>query len=430
MIDRNVQPDFVIPRHFEMQHPICFTLPNGVPMYQLHTPEAEVLRIDIVVPAGRWLQAQPLQALLTNRMLREGTRTYTEVQIAEALDYYGAWLELSCSAEWAFITMCTLHKYLPQTLDLLQSILMEPTFESHRVETIVQKNIQRFKINSRKVGVQSHWLLKSMLYGDRHPAGKLIDITHYQAINATLLKQFYQDYYHEKSASIYLSGNITSEVRERITRTLGVRHWGASAPSAHTMPAFDILPCPEKRMVRIMPDARQCSVRMGMLTIARNHPDYLKANVMLTLFGGYFGSRLMSNIREEKGYTYHISAGIMANPGHGMLMISAETTHNHVEPLIAEVYHEIDRIQTDLVKADELKRVQHYMLGEMCRNYESFLALNDAWIYIHSSRLPVTHFEDAFEAVRHITPDEIRDLAIRYLCKECLKEAIAGGKTS
>lgn len=119
---------------------------------------------------------------------------------------------------------------------------------------------------------------------------------------------------------------------------------------------------------------------MGMLSLDRNHPDYLKARVLVTLFGGYFGSRLMSNIREDKGYTYGISAAIMPYPGQGVLAVSAEAANEFVEPLIGEVYHEIDRLQNELASDGELSMVKNYMLGDMCRSYESAFSLADAWI--------------------------------------------------
>ena len=151
---------------------------------------------------------------------------------------------------------------------------------------------------------------------------------------------------------------------------------------------------------------------------------------MVTLFGGYFGSRLMSNIREEKGYTYGISAGTAPYPGQGILVINTETANEFVEPLVREVYHEIDRLQNDPVPEDELFMVKNYMLGEMCRSYESAFSLADAWMFVQVSGFGDTHFEDALNTIKNITPEEIRELAGRYLCKEKLKEVISGKKMS
>lgn len=134
---------------------------------------------------------------------------------------------------------------------------------------------------------------------------------------------------------------------------------------------FPYIAVPEKRIFTEREDAMQSAVKMGYTTITREHPDYLKLRVLMTVFGGYFGSRLMSNIREEKGYTYGISAGIMFYPDSGLLIVSTETDNEYVEPLIQEVYHEIDRLHQEVVPVEELSMVRNYMLGEMCRSYES-----------------------------------------------------------
>ncbi len=168
---------------------------------------------------------------------------------------------------------------------------------------------------------------------------------------------------------------------------------------------------------------------MGMLSLDRRHPDYLKVRVLVTLFGGYFGSRLMSNIREDKGYTYGISAGIMPYPDSGLLVVNAETANEFLEPLIKEVYHEIDRLQNDLVPAEELAMVKNYMLGDMCRSYDLLLTGGRLDLYSYF-RPPDSYVRDAVEAVKTITPVEIRELASRYLCKETLKEIVSGKKMS
>ena len=138
----------------------------------------------------------------------------------------------------------------------------------------------------------------------------------------------------------------------------------------------------------------------------------------------------MSNIREEKGYTYGISAGIMPYPDSGLFVINTEAANEFVEPIIKEVYLEIERLQNDLVPEKELAMVRNYMLGDMCRSYESAFSLADAWIFIHTSGLSDSYVKDAVEAVKTITPNEIRELASLHLCKETLKEVVSGKKMS
>ena len=220
---------------------------------------------------------------------------------------------------------------------------------------------------------------------------------------------------------------MTDEITHRIEAAFGTTHFGNHQQVA-VKKDFPFVSIPEKRLFIEREDAMQSAVKLGTTTIMRTHPDYLKLRVLITLFGGYFGSRLMSNIREEKGYTYGISAGIMFYPGSGLLGISTETANEYVESLIQEVYKEIDKLQNDKVTPEELAMVRNYMLGEMCRNYESPFSLADAWMFILTSGLDDDYFARSLQAVKEVTPEEIRELAGRYLCKESLKEVIAGKK--
>lgn len=429
MIDRNIQPATLEPEQLEVQQPVRSIMPNGVVLNVLDAGENEVTRIDLLVGGGRWHQVQPLQALFTNRMLREGTRRYTASEIAEKLDYYGAWLELSSASEYAFITLHSLNKYLPQTLDVLESIVKEPIFPEKELSVIVDNNIQQFLVNSSKVDFLAHRGLVNSLYGDRHPNGRLVQEEDYRRINPAVLREFYDRYYHSGNCTIYLSGKITDDCLRRIEALFGTEPFGKDFRKPE-LREYSPVSSPEKRIFIERPDALQSAVRMGMLSLERTHPDYLKARVLVTLFGGYFGSRLMSNIREEKGYTYGISAGILPYPGQGVLVINAETANEFVEPLIGEVYHEIDRLQNELVSAEELYTVKNYMLGDICRSYESAFSLADAWIFVDTSGLENTYFADTLNAVKTITSEEIRELAGRHLCKETLKEVVSGKKMS
>lgn len=429
MIDRSVQPAIQELVQFNILPPVRSVLPNGIPLTVINAGEQEVVRMDILFEGGRWQQSQKLQALFTNRMLREGSRKYTAPVIAEKLDYYGAWLELSSSADYSYITLYSLNKYIAETLDVLESIIKEPLFPEKELSTVLDINIQQYLVNLSKVDFLAHRALQKALYGEKHPCGLCVEEPDYRAITPAVLREFYKAHYHSGSCHIYLSGKVTDNIIRQVEACLGTEPFGQ--PSLGTAkPKFLIEPTMDKRVFIERDDAMQSAVKLGMGTITRHHPDYLKLRVLVTLFGGYFGSRLMSNIREDKGYTYGISAGLMSYPDSTLLVVSTETDNQYVEPLIAEVYNEIDKLQSTLVTPEELEMVRNYMLGEMCRNYESPFSLSDAWMFILTSGLDDTYYSRALQAVKEITPEDILDLAGRYLCKESLKEVITGKKMS
>lgn len=427
-MDRTIQPEIQPLKNFHIQTPVRTTLPNGIPLTVINAGEQEVVRMDVLFSGGRWQQSQKLQALFTNRMLREGTTKYTAATIAEKLDYYGSWLELSSSSEYAYITVYSLNKYLAKTLEVVESMIKEPLFPQKELQTILDTNIQQYLVNTSKVDFLAHRSLLKFLYGEQHPCGKIVMEEDYHTITPEVLREFYERYYHSGNCSIFLSGKVTDDIISRVTDIFGIPfgQYQLQMPKL----SFPFAAIPEKRIFTEREDAMQSAVKMGCTTITREHPDYPKLRVLMTLFGGYFGSRLMSNIREDKGYTYGISAGVVFYPDSGLLIVSTETDNEYVEPLIQEVYHEIDRLHQEPVSAEELRMVRNYMLGEMCRSYESPFSLSDAWIFIATSGLKDDYFARSLQAVNEITPAEIQDLAQRYLCKETLKEVIAGKKLS
>lgn len=427
-MDRTIQPEIQPLKNFHIQTPVRTTLPNGIPLTVINAGEQEVVRMDVLFAGGRWQQSQKLQALFTNRMLREGTTKYTAATIAEKLDYYGSWLELSSSSEYAYITVYSLNKYLAKTLEVVESMIKEPLFPQKELQTILDTNIQQYLVNTSKVDFLAHRSLLKSLYGEQHPCGKIVMEEDYHTITPEVLREFYERYYHSGNCSIFLSGKVTDDIISCVTDIFGVPfgQYQLQMPKS----SFPFAAIPEKRIFTEREDAMQSAVKMGCTTITREHPDYPKLRVLMTLFGGYFGSRLMSNIREDKGYTYGISAGVVFYPDSGLLIVSTETDNEYVEPLIQEVYHEIDRLHQEPVSAEELRMVRNYMLGEMCRSYESPFSLSDAWIFIATSGLKDDYFARSLQAVNEIIPAEIQDLAQRYLCKETLKEVIAGKKLS
>lgn len=424
-LDRTIAPPIRQIDHFSISTPERTIMPNGTPLNIIQVGSEDVVRLDLLIKGGQWNQTQPLLAMFTNRMLREGTRSLSSSQIAEKLDYYGAWLDLSSSVNYGFVTLYSLGKYFPKTIEILASMIKEPVFPEKELSVVVDVNKQQFLVNAQRVDVMARKRLNRALFGLSHPLGRYAELENYDRINSEVLKSFYHQYYHSGNCSVYVSGKVSPEVIHCIEQHFGESDWG---DTTRKIKNETFVPTTEdcKRIFVEKEDALQSSIKIGTFSINQQHPDYLKLRVLVTLFGGYFGSRLMSNIREDKGYTYGISSSIVPYPDHGMFVISSETANEYVEPLIREVYHEIDRLQNEVPAAEELQMVQNYMLGEMCRSYESAFSLADAWIHVQVSGLTSSYFEDALQAVKNITPQDIRDLAGRYLDKEALKESVAG----
>lgn len=427
MLNRQLPPVIKGIARIDIQAPVQQTMPNGTPLNIIRAGEQEVVRLDILIKSGQWMQQQPLQAMFTNRMLREGSRLFSSAQIAEKLDYYGAWLELSTTVNYSYLTLYSLNKYFTQTLSVIESIVKEPVFPEKELKVIANANKQQFLVSNEKVEVMARKAFNRSLFGEEHPCSRYAEAENYDRLNPEILKSFYRQYYGSTNCSVYVSGCVTADILARIYETFGNEPWGAGQEQTFPL-VFPVHSITRKRIFVERADAMQSSIKIGGFNVNRNHPDYHKMKVLATLLGGYFGSRLMSNIREDKGYTYGIGAGLVAYPDKGVFMIGTEAANEYVENIITEVYKEIDILQNEWVSEQELSMVKNYMLGEMCRNCEGPFSLSDLWIFIETGGLDASFHQQALREIQETTVRDIRELACEHLCKDTLIEVVAGKK--
>ena len=421
MLDRTTPP-IVQDVPFGFRRPERQTLGNGIPLYIMAASGQEVVRVDFVFSVGQWHQAQKLQALFTCRMLREGCRGYTSSSFAERLDYYGAWLELSVAMNRTFVTLYTLKKFFPQTIEMVQQMLFEPTFSEEQFTTIRANNKAQFMVNMQKGDVLAMRALRRSVYGEAHPCGMSTMAEDYDALRTEVLADFYGRYYGSRNCTVYLSGSIDENVTSRIESCFGGTEWGGSLEVGQR--DYSLSPAIDKKNFIAHPGAVQCSIRMGSLLMDVKDEDYLPMRVLNTVLGGYFGSRLMKNVREDKGYTYHISSDLVTNTSQVMFMISCEALADKAEEVMAEVKGEMERLRTQLVSDAELHMVRSYMMGEICRNYEGSFSLTDAYIFMDHLGLPQSHIEDTVAAVRATDAARLLQLARRYFDFETLHTVV------
>ena len=426
-LNRTIPPEIRPLGEFEIARPERLRMKNGMPLNIIRAGSQDVVRMDVLIGAGQWHQTQALQAMFANRMLREGTETMTSARIAEKLDYYGAWLELSSSLNCGFLTLYSLNKYFPHVMEIVSDMLKHPLFPEKELGVVREGNRQQFLVNSTRVEVISRKHFNRALFGESHPFGRYAEEEDYGRITPEVLKEFYRSHYHSGNCSVYVSGNVTPEIVHCIEEQIGGAVWGEIREMSKIQ-----LPEPcrsENQHIFIeREDALQSSLKMGDFVMDCLHPDFLKCRIMVTLFGGYFGSRLMSNIREDKGYTYGIGAGVINYPGRSVLAISTEADNCYADSIIREVYNEMDRLCNDLPSQEELEMVKSYMLGDLSRSYEGPFSLSDAWIYVETAGVGDDFFVRSMDAIRNVTREEIRMMAQKYLRKETLIDVVAGKK--
>ena len=404
-------------------------LSNGIPVYVLRSMTQPAVRIDVVIRGGQAAQDKLLQALFTNRMLREGTEGMSSADLAERLDNLGSWLEMSVSMGYSFLTLYSLRRCMRESCMLLSDILLAPTFPEIQLEVVRSNNRNQYLVNSRRGDVLARRLLYTDIYGVQHPCGHFAEVKDFDAITREDLLRYYRRSYTPSHTSLYLAGDIDDEVLEVIETCFG--KWYVSDASCIAMPsgAFNSLTVDSSRsphlpVVRHLPTQVQTSLRLCCLMMPVDTDDFYRMQVVTTLLGGFFGSRLMKRVREELGYTYGIQADMVTNTRQALFEINAEVVSEKADAVVSEVHCEMERLCTELVSDEELLMTRNYMLGDICRNYEGAFSLIDAYIYIHTMGLPEEYIQRIARVASEITPALLLETAQRWLNTNDLHTAI------
>lgn len=424
MLDRTIQPTIKPISKIIFPEIAKTKLSNGLPLHYIHDDSQEVLRVDFMFGCGIWQQSQPMVAALTAEMLREGTASLNSQQIAEKLDFYGSWLQLSASYHYSYLTVYSLCKYLPETLSVIEGMLKESIFPEPEFKVALNKRHQQYLLDNQKVQNMANKRFSECMYGSEHPYGKTAKDEDFKSINTDLLKAFYKEHYHAGNCQIILSGQVNEKSLAEIEQKFGGMDWWKESKTSTT--SFTPAPSSQKHHKIDKADSVQAAVRIGRVGITRKHADYHGLKVLNTVLGGYFGSRLMSTIREEKGYTYGIGSGVGSLRKAGSYSISTQCANEYVEPLIKEVYNEMALLRNEQISEEELSMVRNYLLGENARAFDGTFSIADAYLSLLANDLPESFFQEQLNTIRSIDVEALQALAIKYFQAEEYYEIIAG----
>ena len=416
------QPPLTIPSAVEVQSAEKQVLANGVTLHLLPTDDFEVLRVTFVFRAGSAVQQVPFSASTTANLLAEGTQRYTAHEIAEQLDFYGSWFDVNLDRDFAYISFATLSKFCRQTFGLAEEILLHPTFPEEELRTYCAKRRQRLRIDRQKVDVKAREAFAEALFGPQHPYGISFDETLYDKLTRANVEEFYRMHYTAENCFAVCSGRIDDEVREAVAAI------AAQLPNgAMYIPEF---PTPVIRTeTRIAhPGAVQSSIRIGRLLFDRRHPDFVGMQVLATVLGGYFGSRLMRNLREEHGYTYGVVAAMVNFDREGYLAIATQVGTEATAAAVEAIRHEIERLRTEPVPEEELELVKKIMAGEMMRILDGPFGIADVTIENILCSRNNDVIDENLARIQTMTPADIRRLAQRYLAPDDLVTVVVGAE--
>jgi predicted Zn-dependent peptidase len=423
-LNRKIPPGlnaFITP---QLPTPSVFCLDNGIPICPIQGGSQDIVKIDFIFKAGKWYQPSPYIAYGVNRLMKEGTCRHTSAEIAEKLDFYGAFLDTFSEADDAVITLYSLNKHLDTLLPLLEEIIKMPEFPQKEIDIFIQKEHQRFIINQQKVKYLARTHFMETIFGAEHPYGKTIKEEVFSNLHREAWKNYHSEYYRSDNCKIILSGKIPGSLPVALNRFFGGKDWENTAAETH-QPAESI-PITDHYRKITKHDTQQSGIRIGRPLFNRTHPDYFPFTVLNTLLGDYFGSRLMTNLREEKGYTYGIGSQLVSFRHSGYLTIASEVNGDSTNQALQEIMFEIQQLREIPIKEKELSLVKNYMLGSFLHGIEDPFSLADKYKKTLMYGKDFSYYYQWLDAIQSTSAEKIAQLANAYLKEEDLWTVVAG----
>lgn len=424
MLNRTLAPESKQVDDIKFIEPLKQQLDNGIPVFTINAGQQELVRIEFIFENVNWDPAKPLQAIAVNHLINNGTTNLTAKEIAEKVDYYGAFLQTEYGADQSAIKLYSLNKHLPAVLPILLSILTDSTFPEEELAIFVQNQKQSLQVSLQKNDFLARKHFAHTLFGDT-TYGSNIGPADYEAIKHTDLQNYFKAAYTAKNCTIVVAGKFEQQEFDLLNTVFGKDFKGQEIATVNRF-SFDSHQGTELLIEK--PDAIQSAIRMGMLSITRNHPDFPGFQVLNCLLGGYFGSRLMANIREDKGYTYGIGSAVVSLKDAGYFFIATEVGTDVCQSALNEIEKEIDLLKTETIAEAELSLVRNYMLGSMLGSLENAFSHADKFKNVYFSGLDYDYYHRYIHTVKTITAQDLNQLANRYLNTDRFIKVVVGKK--
>lgn len=419
MLNRTLAPPFNRTTRFDLIHPELVTLRNGLPVYFVPGGNQNVLKIELVFKAGRWYESQWGASYFAANLLSKGTRGKSSFDIAQIFDRYGAHVEIAPELDIVSLSLYSLTGKLQPVLALLVELLTESLFPEKELEQMKSIYLQNLKVNHEKTSFQVSRLFRKNLFGENHPYGKELNDQEVTALQREDLAAYYNHFFGD--LFILASGKLEADTKKLISDTF------AELP---VQPVADKTFKPSEaepfRQVMEKEGSVQSSIRIGKRFIGRTHPDYFDALFLNHILGGYFGSRLMKNIREDKGLSYGIYSSIHTLRNDNYLVIGADVKKDNLELAFDEIRKELLRLRVEEIDAEELEVARNHFIGSLQSEIVTPFAHADKVKNMILFNLPDDYYQKLISRLDTLRKDDLIRAAEAYFTEDSFFETAVG----
>ncbi len=423
MLNRVIAPDFQPINSLNLIHPEKVEYDNGLHAFIFQDPNLQLIKLELVFNNLFNQDEFPLRNTVMATMLREGTASLTSAEIAEQIDFYGAYLMPEYSMDHTSLTIYTMQKYVDKVLPIVSDILNNSIFPQHELDTVVRNNKQSLQISLQKNDFVARRLFYQQVFGPNR-YGTVPTVEAYDSIDRTSLLGLFQQQTQPANCTLFVAGNVDAQVLKSIRYHLGETWSGAGQPSKNVK--LDIKQVEGGILLEKREEALQSAIRMGNLTVNRTHPDFPAVQFVNTLLGGFFGSRLMRNIREDKGYTYSIGSNIVSLQHSGFFTLASEVGLDVTSATLVEIEKEFEILRQEKTTQDEIDLVRSYLQGVMLGSLESIYSHVDKFKAVYLSNMDLSYYNYYADVIANMTASQVQDIAIRYFDYDKLVRVVVG----
>ena len=401
-------------------HTTLHTCANGTRLYTLHNSKQGVIRVSFIFRAGTSWQSVPFSASATINTLSEGTEQFSALEIAERLDFVGSYFDANIDRDWAVLTYCSLSKFARETFEIAEQVVLHPTFPEREIGVYCTKRKEQLIVQRSKPDHLSRELFGKSIFGADHPYGVTSPAEAYDALTREDIEHFYRTHYTAENCFAVLCGDITEE---HIAHTKAIlEQLPHGSLDQRTIPT----PISTPRAELKVEGAVQSCLKIGRTLFPRTHPDFVPMQVVSTALGGYFGSRLMQNLRERHGYTYGAYAAMINLDRSGYFVMSADVASEYTSAATEEMLKEVESFCSEPMRDRELQMVKNIIFGDVMRIFDGPFGVADVTIENIQNGTDNGYTERFLQQVASITAEQLQEVATKYLQKDLLTITTVG----
>lgn len=409
-LHRDIPPFFTTDFKVSLEPIEKVILSNKKEINVLRSQTIEVFRLELIYPVGL-LNAPDLQTghFLT-RLMALGTQSRSALEIAEDFEKLGGFFDINLGNFKTTFTLHGMSKYFEQYLPVLLDVIYNSSFSQSEIDIQKKQAEQSFLINSKKTAFIANREFREVIYGSDSLMGQTLNLEQIELLKRENLSSFHAAAFGSSDFEIYLCGNVSDDHLKSLEKNLG----SISTSGKMLSPVFPEKRDAENRTVTLE-DSVQSTLIIGKRLFSRKHLDFHKFLVTNTILGGYFGSRLMKNIREEKGLTYGISSSLSSNLVDGVFSVRADLNKEKLDEAIVEIDKEISRLKVEEVGDSELTTVKNYIKGNILSGTNTIFDIMDKHKAIAMEGLAPDFYKTLSEKIDAVTPQDIMDMANTHL---------------